>query len=87
MELTARMFQQALDDMLLVVRRKPNNYYYHQECARIYLVVGQYENAVTYAEKSLELNAENPEAHRLLGLALQKLGREAEAQEHLKLVE
>ena len=81
------MYQQALDDMHFAIRRRPNNYYYNQECARIYLVVGQYENAVTYAQKSLDLNPENPEAHRLLALALQKLGREAEAQEHLKLAE
>ena len=52
-----------------------------------YLMVGQYENAVTYAQKSLDLKSDNSEAHRLMGLALQKLGREAEAQEHLKLVE
>lgn len=86
-ELAARMFQQALDDMLFAVHLNPSHYYYHQECARIYLVVGQYDNAVTYAQKSLTLNAENSEAHRLLGLALQKLGREAEAQEHLKWAE
>ena len=86
-ELAARMYQQALDDMLFAIRRRPNNYYYNQECARIYLVVGQYENAVTYAQKSLDLNPENPEAHRLIALALQKLGREAEAQEHLRLAE
>ena len=86
-ELAARMYQQALDDMLFAIRRNPTHYYYQQECARIYLVVGQYENAVTYAKKSLELKSDNPEAHRLLALALQKLGREAEAQEHLKLAE
>ena len=86
-ELEARMYQQALDDMLFAIRRNPSHYYYQQECARIYLVVGQYENAVTYAQKSLDLNPDNPEAHRLLALALQKLGREAEAQEHLRLAE
>ncbi len=86
-ELAARMYQQALDDMHFALSRKPRNYLYSQECARIYLVVGQYENAVTYAQKSLDLKSDNSEAHRLIGLALQKLGREAEAQEHLKLVE
>lgn len=86
-ELAARMYQQALDDMHFALSRKPRNYLYSQECARIYLVVGQYENAVTYAQKSLDLKPDNSEAHRLIGLALQKLGREAEAQEHLKLVE
>ena len=86
-EFEARMYQQALDDILMAIRRYPHNYHHHQECARIYLVVGQYENAVTYARKSIELNPENPEAHRLIALALQKLGREAEAQEHLQLAE
>jgi tetratricopeptide (TPR) repeat protein len=85
--LAARMYQQALDDIHLAIRRHPTHYYYQQECARIYLVVGQYDNAVTYAQKSLELHPDNPEAHRLLALALQKLGRDAEAQEHLKLAE
>ena len=86
-ELAARMYQQALDDMHFALRRNPKHYLYQQECARIYLVVGQYENAVAYAQKSLELYPDNPEAHRLLALALQKLGRDAEAQEHLKLAE
>ena len=84
-ELDARMFQQALDDILFAIRRNPTHYFYQQECARIYLVVGQYENAVAYAQKSLELYPDNPEAHRLLALAYEKLGNAEAAAYHRKL--
>lgn len=84
-ELEARMFQQALDDILFAIRRNPTHYFYQQECARIYLVVGQYENAVAYAQKSLELYPDNPEAHRLLAFAYEKLGNAEAATYHRKL--
>jgi tetratricopeptide (TPR) repeat protein len=86
-ELAARMYQQALDDMHLAMRRNPQHYFYAQECARIYLVVGQYDNAVTYGLKSLELRSDNPEVHRLLALAYEKLGNAEEAAKHKALAE
>ena len=86
-ELAARMSQQALDDMHLAMRRNPQHYFYAQECARIYLVVGQYDNAVTYGLKSLELRSDNPEVHRLLALAYEKLGNAEEAAKHKALAE
>jgi predicted Zn-dependent protease len=81
------MYQQALDDMHLAMRRNPQHYFYAQECARIYLVVGQYDNAVTYGLKSLELRSDNPEVHRLLALAYEKLGNAEEAAKHKALAE
>lgn len=86
-ELDARMYQQALDDICHAIRLNPTHYYYQQECARIYLLVGQYNEAVTYANKSLELNPDNPEAHRLLALAHEKLGDTIAAAHHRKLAE
>ena len=84
-ELAARMYQQALDDMHFALRRNPKHYFYAQECARIYLLVGQYDNAVTYGKMSLELNPENPEIHRLLAFAYEKLGNAEAAAYHRKL--
>ena len=86
-ELAARMYQQALDDMHFALRRNPKHYFYAQECARIYLLVGQYDNAVTYGKMSLELNPENPEIHRLLAFAYEKLGNAEAASAHKALAE
>lgn len=86
-ELAARMYQQALDDMLFAIRRNPTHYYYQQECARIYLLVGQYNEAVTYGKNSLELHPDNPEMHRLLALAYEKLGDTKAAETHRNAIE
>jgi tetratricopeptide (TPR) repeat protein len=83
-ELNAKMYQQALDDMLYAQTLAPKNAYYPQECARIYFIVGSYNEAITQAQKSLVLHPENLEAYRIMGLAYYQLGEKTSAQQIFK---
>lgn len=83
-ELSAKMYQQALDDMLYAQTLAPNNAFYPQECARIYLVTGNYAEAIAQARKSLNLQPENLEAYKLMGLAHHQLGEKTSAQQIFK---
>ncbi len=49
---------------------------------KIYLVKEQYQDAQAALEQALSVNARNPYAHNMLGLALREQGQFAKAREH-----
>lgn len=83
-ELSAKMYQQALDDMLRARLLAPEEAFYPQECARIYLVTGNYDEAIRYAQESINLKSDNAEAYKILGLAHRQLGNKQVAKEILQ---
>lgn len=83
-EIAAKMYQQALDDIQHAKLLAPKDAYYPQECARIHLITGNYELAIEQAQLSLSLKEDNPEAYKLMGLAHLQLGNKQVAQDVLK---
>lgn len=84
MELSARMYQQAIDDIRRAVSLKPTEPLYRLEEAYILLRVGLYEETCTAASEALKLAPDNSAGHKLLGIASGELGRKDEALEHLR---
>lgn len=84
MELSARMYQQALDDIRRAVSLKPGELLYRLEEAYLLLRVALYEEACIAAKEALKLESENSAAHKILGIAYGELGRKSEALEHLR---
>ena len=76
--LSARLFQQALDDIELAIQQEPTNVLYLLERASVNLRVGRYDEALTQLQDIIKLDASNAEAYRLQGVAyLQKKDKRA----------
>ncbi|MBQ2123147.1 MAG: hypothetical protein II200_04055 [Bacteroidaceae bacterium] len=80
-ELAARMYQQALDDLQHDAALSPNNAYYPQEQARVLLIVGYYDDAIAKAQVALDMVPQNPEAYKLMGIAYRQKGDKQQAQQ------
>ena len=80
-ELAARMYQQALDDLQHAAVLSPNNAYYPQEQARVLLIVGYYDDAIAKAQVALDMVPQNPEAYKLMGIAYRQKGDKQQAQQ------
>lgn len=50
------------------------------ECALTLIAAGEYNEALTFAQKAVEKNDKSPDAHQALALALSGLGKYADAQ-------
>lgn len=64
----------------------PQGYFYDSLTATAYLSSGDYENALRMAERSLAQNSRHTSTLRVRTIALQKLGREEEAQEAARVL-
>lgn len=82
-EVECRMYKQALEDIDKAVQINPNDIELEVERAAINLRVGNNDIAETAARRALELNADQPEAHRILGYILHKNGKKDEGLKHL----
>ncbi len=80
-ELAARMYQQALDDLQHAATLAPRNAYYPQEQARVYLIVGHYDEAIAKAQTALEMVPNNSEAYKIMGIAHKQKGDKQQAQQ------
>ena len=80
-ELAARMYQQALDDLQHAAILSPRNAYYPQEQARVFLIVGYYDDAIAKAQAALDMVPQNPEAYKLMGIAYRQKGDKQQAQQ------
>jgi tetratricopeptide (TPR) repeat protein len=65
-ELSARMYQQALDDIRRAVQLAPQEVAYHLEEAHLLLRVGLYEEAYVAAKAAQNLAPEDPVVLQLL---------------------
>ena len=68
-ELQARMFQQALDDINSAINIAPRNPLYHVEKAAMCLRFNMIDDCITSCNTALGLNANLPDAYRIRGYA------------------
>ncbi|MBQ0050263.1 MAG: hypothetical protein KBT12_08550, partial [Bacteroidales bacterium] len=73
-EVNARMYQQALDDIILAVSAAPNNALYRIEKAAICLRVNMLDECIEACRYVTERTDRFPDAFRLLGYALLQQG-------------
>lgn len=82
-ELSARQYQLAVNDIQRAIQLAPGNTFFLIEEALIYLRAGEYEIASEKAQATLQLIPENPDCHKIIGIAQGELGQKADALTHL----
>lgn len=83
-ELKARMFQQALNDIDKAIQLAPEESLFLAEKAALCYRVNQNEAAIEAAQKAIALQPDYADAHRILGLALKATGKDTEAKSSLE---
>lgn len=83
-EMSARMYQQALDDIRTAIATASEPLPYRLEEAFILLRVGEFEDAITAASNLLEDLPESPDCYKVIGIASGELGKKQEAEENLQ---
>ena len=67
-------FEKAKHNYEIAIKIEPDKAKYHQGMAELYYDLGEYEESADYAFTSIELVKYYPEAHFILGRALEKMG-------------
>lgn len=83
-EVKGKLYKQALDDIARAIITAPNEPMYIAEMSSLYLRVNQPENALTMAEKCVEIAPDYSTGHVLHGLSLIKNDRKEEGLEALR---
>ena len=86
-EVQTRMFQQAIDDLSTAISlaRTPAEWEgYKVEQALLYLQVVHFDEAIAVAREVVARNADNVDAHKVLGVAYGEKKQKKLAQQHLK---
>ena len=79
----ARRYSEAIEQLLAVIRMDPNHYQAYWILGHTYAANGQHQEAITAAEKAVELSQRTPGALGILGLAYGLAGRKTEANQIL----
>lgn len=79
-EINARMFQQALDDLNKAVEMVPREPLYHVERAALTLRVGMLDDCIQSCQTAIRLNPDIIDAYRILGYAQLQKGDKTNAQ-------
>ena len=79
-----RLYQQALDDINLALRLAPQEPLFYAEKANVQLRVAQYYEAIATATHCLSIDANNPDAYLILGLAQIQTGQKKEGKQSLE---
>lgn len=82
-EMNARMYQQALDDIRTAIVKSNNSIKYRIEEAYILMRVGEFKNAIQVAETILKDDNENLSCLKILGIAYKALGKQEQALQYL----
>ncbi len=82
-EVSARMYQQAIDDINLAINGDPRNTLYLAEKCGIMLRVNQLDECIATARECLAIDDKNVDALRMLGYALLQQGKKEEALSNL----
>jgi tetratricopeptide (TPR) repeat protein len=83
--LTARQDEQGIRQALMVLSMEPNFPEVYVALTRIHALRGEYDKAIAYGEKLLQIDPSNPQRGRaFVGYALGKAGRKAEANQILQ---
>ncbi|RMF21251.1 MAG: tetratricopeptide repeat protein [Deltaproteobacteria bacterium] len=67
-------FEKARERLMRVVKAAPEDWNAIADLGETYFQMGTYDKAVRMLEKAVELDAYNPELHRMLGRAMDKAG-------------
>ena len=83
-EVNARMFQQALDDINKAIEMAPHNALYHVEKAAIAIRVSLLDECIQSCQTAISLNPNIIDAYRILGYAQLQKGDKVNAQANLQ---
>ena len=83
-EVNARMFQQALDDINKAVEMAPRNALYHVEKAAITIRINQLDDCIQSCQTAISINPNIIDAYRILGYAQLQKGDKANAKANLQ---
>lgn len=83
-ELKAKMYQQAIDDMRTAQVLSPQDPAYRIEEAYIFLLAGEYEQAVACCEKLIPDLPDSPDCYKIAGIAYGQLKQKTKAVAALK---
>ena len=78
------MYQQALDDLDAAISLAPNEALFHVEKSAVFIRIGQIDDCISEAKKSLELNPNLPDAYRIMGYAQIEKGEKALGKQNLQ---
>lgn len=84
LEMNARMYQQALDDIDKALSLSPNNPDYLLHKSSVNLVVSQIDECISAARKCIQLKPDMAQAYRILGYALLQKGDKNGARTNLE---
>lgn len=83
-EQKAKMYQQALDDLDAAISLAPKEALFHVEKSAVFIRIGQIDDCISEAKKSLELNPNLPDAYRIMGYAQIEKGEKALGKQNLQ---
>jgi tetratricopeptide (TPR) repeat protein len=83
-EVNARMFQQALDDISKAIEMAPRMPLYHVERAAITIRVGMLDECIESCQQALRLNPDIIDAYRILGYAQLQKGERENARQNIQ---
>ncbi len=69
LEVSARMYQQALDDLNTAIGMSPGTTLYYVEKSGLLLRVNEIDECIATAMQALELSSDNADAYRIMGYA------------------
>ncbi len=84
LELRARMFAQAINDIQKAIQLNPSEALYHAEQAVLLYRVGETDEAMGSCRRAIELDPTFPDPHRILGICLSEQGSTQEAKAELQ---
>ncbi len=83
-EMKARMYQQALDDLNSAIAAAPRESLYHIEKSALLLRVNQIDECIEAAKECIALNPQMSDAYRIIGYAFLQKGDRTAAKENLE---
>ena len=84
LEVNARMYQQALDDLNTAIGMSPGTALYYVEKSGLLLRVNEIDDCISTAAKALELSPDNADAYRIMGYAQIQKGDTGEGKKNLQ---
>ncbi len=83
LEVKCRMYPAALNDIEKAMLLAPREPLYCAEAAALNYRVGQLDDAITYCQRAIALDASFSDAYRIMGLSLNQQGKKEEARKQL----
>ena len=84
LEIKCRMYPQALKDIEKAISLEPKDALYCAEAAALNYRVGQYDDAIEYAKKAIDIDEKFPDVYRIIGVCYNQKGNKAEARKYLQ---